>query len=500
MAWRMNSIRGRLILLLLAIKAVLMPALLFGLDTMVDRNITNTFLDQARIFTRTTANSLEDLEPPGDEALVIEHLDHAILGGLCGYAAIQTGNSLIVSSLMDQSDQRAFREDFELGDHGDDMYFVSLPIELQGESVILQLGFDETPVKENLATIRATIIYMLIVYVILVLIATGYLSSNIVKPLAWLQRASRAISSGDVDKELKAETNLVEIRELAKDLEKMRSNLVGMNARLQTEIAERAQAEAERLNLERQVRHAQRLEALGTLAGGVAHEFNNVLQPILLYTDLTRDELPEGSDAAENLARVMDLAKRAKALSNQILTFGRYDNEAELDETALAPVVEEALEMIRALLPATVDLRSDISSDVGEVRCDPAQIKQLLVNLCNNAYGALRDSDGYIEVSLQEVIVPAQFASRYPRLREGEYAVLQVHDTGCGMDKETMERAFEPFFTTQDIGEGTGLGLSVVHGIVMRHDGEVIVQSEVGRGTQFRIYLPLATEGMGQLN
>jgi signal transduction histidine kinase len=112
----------------------------------------------------------------------------------------------------------------------------------------------------------------------------------------------------------------------------------------------------------------------------------------------------------------------------------------------------------------------------------------------------LSGEGGYIEVSLKEVIVPAAFASRYPRLREGEYAVLQVVDTGCGMDRQTMDRAFEPFFTTQTVGEGTGLGLSVVHGIVMRHDGEIVLQSEPGQGAQFRIYLPLATEDLGQLN
>jgi signal transduction histidine kinase len=488
----MNSIRGRLILMLLLIMSVLMPALLFAIDSVVERNITNTFLDQARIFARTTANSLEDLEPPADAGIVVEHLDHAILGGLCGYAAIQTSDALIVSSLMDENDGLEFREDFQVRDHDDDIYFLSLPIELLGETAVLQLGFDESPVVENLATIRATTVYLLIVYVILAVVATGFLSSNIVEPLAWLQRASRAISSGDVGKELKAETSLVEIRELAKDLEKMRSNLVGINARLQTEIAERANAEAERLSLERHLRHAQRLESLGTLAGGVAHEFNNVLQPILLFTDLTLEQLPPDSTGAENLRRVMDLAKRAKGLSNQILTFGRYDTESELNKMDLAPVVDEALTMIRALLPATVDIRSNVSGEVGQVRCDPAQIKQLLVNLCNNAYQALAGGEGHIEVLLKEVIVPAELANKHPRLREGEYAVLEVIDTGCGMDAQTMERAFEPFFTTQEVGEGTGLGLSVVHGIVMRHDGEIILESSSGKGARFRIFIPLA--------
>jgi signal transduction histidine kinase len=496
----MNTVGGRLVLMLLLIHAVLMPALFVALATVIDRNIMNAFVDDARIHGRIIGDNIEIALASGDEVTAVQLLDSAILGGHSVYAAIQTRDRLVTSSMMSAEEADQFEEDFGFGEHGDDTYYISVPVGQTDDFAILRLGFDELPTQENLGAVRDTIVLILAAYTLMALLATGYLTSRVVRPLRWLQRASHAISAGEVDKELKADSELVEIRDLSRDLETMRGKLVGMYARLQQETADREQAEEDRRSLERQVRHAQRLESLGTLAGGVAHEFNNVLQPILLYTDLTREELPEDSEAAGNLGRVMDLARRAKALSNQILTFGRFDAESELDVTELAPVVEEALTMIQALLPATVDLRSDISSDVGAVRCDPGQIKQLLVNLCNNAHRALSGEGGYIEVSLKEVIVPAAFASRYPRLREGEYAVLQVVDTGCGMDRQTMDRAFEPFFTTQTVGEGTGLGLSVVHGIVMRHDGEIVLQSEPGQGAQFRIYLPLATEDLGQLN
>lgn len=150
--------------------------------------------------------------------------------------------------------------------------------------------------------------------------------------------------------------------------------------------------------------------------------------------------------------------------------------------------------MIRALLPATVDLRADIDPDCGAVMCAPEQVQQLLVNLCNNAYQALSDGSGHIAVSLQQKQVSEQMANRHRDLEAARHVVLEVRDTGKGMDAATQERIFEPFFTTQEVGKGTGLGLSVVHGIVKRHDGEIVVESEPGKGTRFSVYLPLVGE------
>ena len=494
MARRMNTVGGRLVLMLLLIHAVLMPALFIALATVIDRSTMSAFVDDARIEGRIIGDGIENALQSGDSGAVEQLLDSAMLSGHGVYAAVQFQDRLVTSSMMTSEDVPRFEEDFDFGEHGDNTYFMSVPVSHGDEFAILRLGFDELPTQQNLRAVRHTIILILAVYTALALVATGYMASLVVRPLKWLGRASHAISRGEVDKELKAESELVEIRELSADLETMRSKLVGMNARLQKEIAEREQAEADRRTLERHLRHAQRLESLGTLAGGVAHEFNNVLQPILLYTDLAREELPKDSETADNLGKVMDLARRAKKLSNQILAFGRQDIESELEVAELSPIIVNALTMIRALLSASVDLRTEISSDVGQVRCDEAQIKQLLVNLCNNAHQALSGGDGYINVSLKEVIVPEVFAAKYPKLRAGEYAVLEVSDTGHGMDRDTMERVFEPFFTTQQVGEGTGLGLSVVHGIVMRHDGEIVLSSEPGKGTHFRIYLPLADD------
>ena len=259
-------------------------------------------------------------------------------------------------------------------------------------------------------------------------------------------------------------------------------------------MKERELAETERRGMEAFLRQAQRLESLGTLAGGVAHEFNNVLQPILLYAELALEDVPRESATASNLRRVLDLARRARSLSRQILTFGRQDENAEFRDCDLPGVVHEAVTMIRALLPANIEIRTNIGSDIGRVNCDPAQIKQLVVNLCNNAFQALAGQEGYIEVALHEVLVAEPLTIRNQVLKPGEYVVLQVTDSGVGMDKETVERIFEPFFTTRGVGEGTGLGLSVVHGIVMRHEGEITVESKPGEGARFRIYLPLVDE------
>ena len=154
--------------------------------------------------------------------------------------------------------------------------------------------------------------------------------------------------------------------------------------------------------------------------------------------------------------------------------------------------------MIRALMPATVDIRTDVQGIAGKVVCNPGQIQQLIVNLCNNAFQAL-NGGGHIRISLYSEVVDATLAKTYSNLHPGPYAIIEVADTGRGMDQETASRIFEPFFTTQDVGQGTGLGLSVVHGTVTRHGGEVLLDSEPGEGSRFRVYLPLDEEAEQQI-
>lgn len=468
MARRLTSLSSRLILVVLLIHAVLLPVLFFVMSAVVRQNMTNTFIDDARVQGRLFADSLElDADESAEE--MEDHLDSAILGGRIVYATLQRGDTEIGSSLMSDEDIAAFREDFRFGDHDDGTYYLSLPIVTGSTMANLRLGFDESATQDNFDDVQRSIVIIIVVYLFVTLIAAIVLSSALVRPIRWLQRASRTVATGEYDKQIDTDSQLAEIHDLTQDLELMRSNLVKVNVRL---------------------RHAQRLESLGTLAGGVAHEFNNVLQPLLLYTDLALEDLPEGSPIADNMVRVMELANRAKGLSQQILTFGRIGEEGSLEVMPLEPVVEEAITMIRALLPATVDIRVSMEANSGSVRCDPAQIQQLIVNLCNNAFQALETGGGHIRVSLSRQRVSAELASRHPHLEAADYVVLEVADTGRGMDKKTIERIYEPFFTTQDVGEGTGLGLSVVHGIVRRHDGEIQLTSEPGKGTKFRIFLP----------
>ena len=491
MARHLNTIPGRLVVMLLLIHALLMPPLFYAINSTVEDTMKDIFIDKLRNVAQIFVDRFDTLESDASEQRIVELLDSAILSGQGRYAAVEIGGRTVTSSLMTAEEAGLFREDFAFGENGDDVYNMSLPVNGLAEPAILKLGYDESPIREDLDGLRRTLIYVLSAYLLLTLLVAGLVSVTIVSPLRWLQTASRAISSGDVDRELRSDSRLAEIAALSNDLETMRQNLVGINERLRNEIAEREQAEADRRHLEDQVHHDQRLQSLGTLAGGVAHEFNNVLQPMVLYLELALEDIPGDSPVAQNLRHVQELADRAKGLSQQILTFSRQDSNPRFVTGELAPITEEAVTMIRALLPATVDLRVEIDPDCGPVKCVPEQINQLLVNLCNNAFQAMADASGHITVSLREEDVSGELARRHPKLAAGPHVVLEVRDTGKGMDAATQERIFEPFFTTQEVGKGTGLGLSVVHGIVKRHDGEIVVESEPGKGTRFSIYLPL---------
>ena len=494
MAGRLNTLAGRLILVLLVIHAISMPVLYFTLAGVFERSTTDTFIDSVRSYGRTIADSFEAYPGLGSDEGIIAHLDSVMFGGGGVYAVLEVGGKTFRSSLMGEEEVGLFREDFTFGEHGDDIYYLSVALSDADPPAVLRFGFDEVPIHEGIEQVRKTIVMTLVGYLLLALLGTTVLSARVVRPIKELQGASRRIASGEYERKLTVDSTLDEIRGLSRDLEKMRSNLVGINARLQQEIADRVAAESERRSLEERVRHSQRLESLGTLAGGVAHEFNNVLQPLVLYTDLALEDLPEDSPVVPNLARILDLARRAKNLSRQILTFSRQGSPAALQNYRLDAVIEEGLTMIRALLPATVDLRWEISPSGGLVACDPAEIHQLLINLCNNAFRSLNGGSGQIRVSLDTVEVSQELAARHPDLRVGEYERITVADTGEGMDPATLARIFEPFFTTRKVGEGTGLGLSVVHGIVRRFRGDIIVRSERGRGTVFEIYLPIVSE------
>jgi PAS domain S-box-containing protein len=257
-----------------------------------------------------------------------------------------------------------------------------------------------------------------------------------------------------------------------------------------TDITERKRIEEEKEKLQSRLAQAQKLEAIGTLAGGIAHDFNNILGAILGFTEIALDDIPEGTSTRQDLAQVLKAAYRAKELVGQILSFSRQGEAQERRPIKVGLVVIEALRLIRATIPTTIELRQQITVDAGPVLADPTQIHQVVMNLCTNASHAMREKGGVLEVGLAEVEMDDAEAVNAPALLPGSYLRLSVRDTGHGMDHATIERIFDPYFTTKGVGDGTGLGLAVVHGIVVRHEGGITVSSEPGKGTTFQVRLP----------
>lgn len=245
----------------------------------------------------------------------------------------------------------------------------------------------------------------------------------------------------------------------------------------------------QRKDLESQLRQAQKVEAIGTLAGGIAHDFNNILSVIIGHAQLLRLSHEIESEEGQHLQQLLQAADRATELVHQILTFSRQ-KDFESSPLILASLVRETLKMLRSTLPSTITIHEDLIADEGMIMADSSQVHQVLMNLCTNAAHAMRGGTGDLRVQLKEVMLPDEGAIGFSKLHAGQYLELIVTDSGHGMNKATMERIFDPYFTTKKSGEGTGLGLAVVHGIVAGYGGEIQVESEPGRGTSFHILLP----------
>jgi PAS domain S-box-containing protein len=263
------------------------------------------------------------------------------------------------------------------------------------------------------------------------------------------------------------------------------------------DITDRRRAEDALRQNEKVLRQAQKMEAIGTLAGGIAHDFNNILTPIIGYTEMAMMTLPPADPIQNNLEEVLKASNRAKELVKQILTFSRQ-TEHEVKPIRLIPLLKEVTQLLRGSILSNIELLLNIQTERDIVKADPTQIHQVIMNLCTNAIHAMKDKGGVLEISVKQLLVDGRTHGPLARLRFGAYVEITVRDSGHGMDRAVLERIFEPFFTTKRSGEGTGMGLAVVHGIISSLQGTITVESEIGKGTTFHVVLPLLEQAADQ--
>ncbi|MCP4692853.1 MAG: response regulator [Desulfobacterales bacterium] len=262
---------------------------------------------------------------------------------------------------------------------------------------------------------------------------------------------------------------------------------------MRRQIGRETLASVEKEELEERLRQARKMEAIGALAGGVAHDFNNILGIILGNVELAMLDIPTWSPVHFNFDEIRTACQRARDVVKQLLSFSRKTRHAR-KPVKINTVIKESLKLLRASIPTIIDIHANIPKECGAILADPTQIHQVLINLCTNAAHAMYESGGVLEVRLQEVEVREDVSPRYHDLKPDRYIKLTVSDTGCGIDPEIKDRIFDPYFTTKEMDKGTGIGLSVVHGIIEDHDGVISVESAPGKGAAFHIFFPVIDE------
>ena len=487
-----NTLVGRLGILQLTIHLVLVPLLMYRLDAVVRTNASETFTRHAHAYARALANELELGDVLLSPSRTVIFLDTIVQGGGCAYAAIDYGGRIIGSSLAQTpswirrrgNDRRILRAPHHV-------FAVAEKIRTDDGVGALYLGFDTRPTLHQISGAWRQILLALLVYACVSVAAAVVIARLVARPLTDLQKASRRAAQGDPAEHIEVDSSMAEIVELAQDLEFMRSELVGTVAKLRAEMRQRELEQAERAALESHLRHEQRLATVGTFASGLAHEFNNILLPMLLFCEEALDDIASDHPARANVEQVMASAVRASDVIAKMLAFGRPLGNRPPELFDPVAVLAETLGLFRVLMPANIELQVDLPASGLQVLGDSTQFSQVVLNLFSNAAYAMRATGGRLSVALREVGGKGWEQKSAP---PGGGVELRVKDDGIGMGDELRERIFEPFFTTRDVGEGTGLGLSVVHGIVTGMGGTIDVVTAPGKGAEFIIVLPSARE------
>ena len=483
-----NTLAGRLVALQLLLYAVLLPVLFYRLDALARANAISTFTQHTRAYGAAVARELELGDVLESASRTIAFLDGSVESGTCLYAAVKVNGRLIGSSVVETPATVQSRgDDGAFSASSDSTYAVAIPVRRHDRDGALYLGFDKRPTLRQLQAARTRIVEALLFYGAASVLAAVLLARLVSAPLTQLRAASRRVARGDASAHLSTSSTMAEIRDLSSDLELMRGELVGSAQQLRDEIQRRQLEQAERAALEGQLRHEQRLATVGTFASGLAHEFNNILVPLMLYTEESLEEVGTQQPVRTNLERILRAATRAGSVVSKLLAFSRPIAESRPEAVNLGAVINEALDLFQALIPANVELKRQVMLQGERVLGDPTLLNQVVLNLCSNAVRAMRERGGTLTVTLAPAV------GQLPQRSGGATTVvaLSVKDTGHGMDAATRERIFEPFFTTGEVGEGSGLGLSIVHGIIMSIGGSISVASAIGVGTQVTVELPV---------
>lgn len=345
------------------------------------------------------------------------------------------------------------------------------------------IGFVRITVGKSLLDKRlgALLVKSVMICILFLIVGSGiiyFAVKRVVNPLNTLIEGVQSLEKGAFGEKVPVETD-DEIGKLAAAFNQMSESLL--------------KRETETKQLEERLRHAQRMEAIGTLAGGIAHDFNNILGVIVGYAELALLDIPKQTPTHRSLSEIFKASSRAKDLVKQILTFSRQTNQ-ERHPLLIKPIVEEVLKMMRASLPSTIEMRHNFKPGLSPILSDPTQIHQVLMNLCTNAGHAMEEGGGVLEVNLDEVEIGPGNSDLSDDMQPGRYQILTVSDTGHGMDASIKERIFDPYFTTKGPGKGSGMGLSVTHGIVKSHGGKINCRSEPGKGAAFSVFFPTIEE------
>nr|MBF0222134.1 response regulator [Desulfobulbaceae bacterium] len=370
---------------------------------------------------------------------------------------------------------------FAIDSGGKERVMVYEPLRLleNGETpyMYMFMGFDHEQLQEKANSILQRLVVTSLLSLAFSLFIAWFIGGrSVVRLIDRLSRVAMDFSQGDKNVTSNIDYSDGEIGGLAQSFDSMVKNI--------------HQREEEKNNLETRLQQAQKMEAIGTLAGGIAHDFNNILTVILGYTEMAREDAPADSKYAKDLSNVLAAGNRAKDLVKQILAFSR---QGQVDRMPLKiqPLIKEGLKMLRSSIPTTISITENIDPTSGSVFADPTQIHQILVNLCTNAYHAMETTGGELAVTLRTAFINADDQTMLLHLTPGEYVELTVTDTGSGIGPDIIERIFDPYFTTKEVGKGTGMGLAIIHGILKEYGGAITVDSQLGKGSTFHIYIPV---------